>query len=283
MPTESIDAAVAHHYSAGNLLVAIEASLTALGKSSATVTVADLSPVDEFHIGGRSATTDLCRGLAAGVDDELLDIGCGIGGTARFIASTIGCRVTGLDLTPEYVEVARQLTEWTSLTNLCSFEQGNALEMPFADASFDGATQLHVGMNIADKAALFSEIFRVLRPGSSLALFDIMQTSSDEFDFPVPWATNDSMSFVADLPSYRTALDAAGFEIESERNRRDFAVAFFAALRERAADRQNGPAPIGLHIIMGQEAPQKIANMMAAISSGTLAPVEMICRKPNDR
>ncbi len=269
---------VAAHYSSGTLLDAIEDGLSALGLASETVSADDLAPVDEFHVGGRAATADLIAHLGATSDSSLLDVGCGIGGTARFIASTTGGHVTGVDLTPEYIDVARTLSVWTSLDGLSDFEVASALDMPFDDGSFDGATQLHVGMNIADKASLFSEIHRVLRPGARFALYDIMKMSDGEIRFPVPWASDASSSFIADLPTYRRDLVAAGFDVLAERNRAAFAAEFFTAMRERTAS-AGGPPPLGLHVIMGQDAPTKVANMIAAITAGTLAPVEVICQR----
>ncbi len=269
---------VATHYSSGTLLAAIEAGVSAMGLTADTLSIDDLGPVDEFHVGGRTATFDLVAHLGATSDSRLLDVGCGIGGAARFIASTTGSHVTGIDLTPEYIDVARTLSAWTSLDRLVDFEVASALEMPFDDASFDGATQLHVGMNIADKASLFREVHRVLQPGARFALYDIMKMADGEVRFPVPWASDASTSFVADLPTYRRDLEAAGFEVVVERNRGAFAAEFFTALRERTAS-AGGPPPLGLHVIMGSDAPTKVANMIAAITTGTLAPVELICQR----
>ncbi len=269
---------IAAHYSSGTLLAAIEDGLSAMGLTSDTVSADDLGPVDEFHVGGRPATADLVAHLGATSDSRLLDVGCGIGGTARFIASTTGGHVTGIDLTPEYIDVARTLSDWTSLDGLSDFEVASALDMAFDDGSFDGATQLHVGMNIADKASLFREVHRVLRPGARFALYDIMKMSDGEIRFPVPWASDASSSFIADLPTYRRDLVAAGFDVLAERNRAAFAAEFFAAMRERTAS-AGGPPPLGLHVIMGQDAPTKVANMVAAITAGTLAPIELICRR----
>lgn len=159
------DPMIAEHYATGGLLGAIRTGVEALGKTTDTVIVEDLAPVDEFHIGGRSATTELCERLDLAADSAVLDIGCGIGGAARFVAATTGCRVVGIDLTPEYVAVADELTTWTGLGGQVRYEVGSALDMPFDDDSFGRAILLHVGMNIADKDALFTEVRRVLGPG----------------------------------------------------------------------------------------------------------------------
>lgn len=273
----SVEASITRHYAASDLLSAIEAGMAALGKSPETVGIDDLGPVDEFHIGGRAATTELCERVGIVAEAEVLDVGSGIGGTARHVASTFGCQVAGLDLTPDYVEVARTLTEWTDLTDQVRFEVGNALDMPFEDGSFDAATLIHVGMNIEDKAALFEEVARVLRPGARLGLYDIMSTAEAEVAFPVPWAPDASVSFLAPLAAYRDMLESAGFEVEELRDRRDFALEFFGAMKQRMAEQ--GPPPLGLHVIIGSETPQKIANMVEAIGAGVVAPVEVICRR----
>ena len=275
----TVETQVASHYGEGGLLAAIEAGLRALGRTPENVGIEDLAPVDEFHIGGREATTRLGRNLTLEADMALLDVGCGIGGPARFFASTFGCRVTGIDLTPEYVDVARTLTEWTGLAARARFKAGSALAMPYGEATFDRATQLHVGMNIEDKAALFREVFRVLRPGGRFGVYDIMRRGPGAIEYPVPWASVAETSFLVTHDEYRDALAAAGFELLEEHDRHEAAVTFFDALQARLADAGGAP-PLGLHVHMGAEAPRKIANMVAAVRAGTLGPVEIVVAKP---
>lgn len=272
----SIESQLLEHYDATDLLAAIEEGLRALGISPRDVTVDELGPVDEFHMGGRAATTSLIEHLSLGEEHHLLDIGCGIGGTARLAASTSGCRVTGLDLVPDYVHVARTLTEWTGLDGRVDFEVGSALAMPFAAGSFDAATMLHVGMNIGDKAALFAQVRRVLRPGATLAVYDILRTSDGDITYPVPWATDESTSMLGDASTYRSALAEAGFDVVGVHDRRQAAIEFFAAMRARTQE-LGGPPPIGLHLIIGRSAPDKLANMVGALTAGTIAPTELIC------
>ncbi len=275
----SVAADLVDHYGGNELLSKIQTGLHKMGLSAETVDVDVLAPVDEFHVGGRAATTELCERLGVEAETAMLDIGCGIGGTARFLASRFGCDVTGLDLAPKYVSVAGELTAMTGLSERARFEVGSALDMPFDDGDFDGAVQLHVGMNIEDKQALCGEVFRVLRAGGRFGLYDLMRTSEAPLVYPVPWAANASMSFVDDQTTYTDALGAAGFEVEQVRNRRDYAIRFFDAIRKNAAG-GDGTPPLGLHLILGQEASTKIANMVSAISAGTIAPIEIICRKP---
>ena len=269
---------VERHYTHGGLVRAIIDGLAALGKTPQSVAIDDLGPVDEFHIGGRSATEELMRQLELGPDLHVLDVGSGLGGPARFVASRYGCRVTGIDLTTEFVETARALSEWTGLAAQLRFHHGSALDTPFADAEFDRAYMLHVGMNIPDKRALFTEVARVLKRGGIFAVYDVMRTGDAPLTFPVPWAATPEVSALATPDAYKTALRASTFELLAERNRRAFAIEFFEALRERMA-KAGGPPPLGLHLVMGQDSATKIRNMMANIEQGAIAPVELIVRR----
>ena len=150
--------------------------------------------------------------------------------------------------------------------------------MPFADNHFDGAYMLHVGMNIEDKEKLAAEVARVLRPGSAFGIYDVMRTGSGDLTYPVPWAATADLSAVAEPDRYKKALERAGFAITTERNRRDFALAFFADLRAKTAA-AGGPPPLGLHVLMGKTTPEKVQNMIDNISKGRFAPVELIARK----
>ncbi|NNE58582.1 MAG: class I SAM-dependent methyltransferase [Hellea sp.] len=249
-----------------------------MGKTPDTITIDDLAPVDEFHIGGRVASRDFLGQLAISSDDHVLDVGCGIGGASRFTAQEFHCRVTGVDLTEEYVETGELLCNWLGLSSSVSLVQGNVLKLGFPDAGFDKAFMLHVGMNIPDKAALGSEVSRVLKPGGLFGIYDIMKVGGEMVNFPVPWATDAEGSSLGSPDDYKDALSEAGFEIISERNRGDFALKFFAELKARAAA-ASGPPPLGLHVIMGAEAPIKIQNMVANVAQGTIAPVELIAQK----
>ena len=137
--------------------------------------------------------------------------------------------------------------------------------MPFADRAFDSAYMLHVGMNIMDKAKLCSEVSRVLRSSSLFGIYDVMRTGDGELTYPVPWATTAESSAVAEPAQYCKALQAAGLEVIAERNRRDFALAFFDQLRAKTSA-AGGPPSLGLHILMGRSTPDKVQNMIQNIS-----------------
>jgi SAM-dependent methyltransferase len=275
MPTA---ANVSAHYTQGGLIEAIRTGLAALGKTTDAVSIDDLAPVDEFHIGGRKASEDFLGQLGLTAATHVLDVGCGLGGSARFVASRYGSRVIGIDLTGEYVATGNTLCSWVGLEKRISLQQGSALAMSFADASFDRAYMMHVGMNIEDKETLAKEVARTLRPGALFGIYDVMRTGPGELAYPVPWASTPELSAVAEPERYKAALQAAGFVIIAERARRDFALAFFADQKAQATA-AGGPPPLGLHLLMGKTRPEKVANMIGNIAKGLIAPVELIARK----
>ena len=273
----AVEQDVARHYTHGTLEETILAGLKAMGRVPERLQPEDLAAIDEFHIGGNEATAALADQLGLKAGMTLLDLGSGIGGPARFLARRYGCRVTGIDLTPEYVQVATALTRAVGLDAQVSFRVGSVTALPFAGAAFEAATLFHVGMNIADKEKLCAEVARVLKPRGVFAIYDVMRVGPGELDFPMPWAGAAHTSFVVEPERYRHALATAGFEIVAERGRRDYAIAFFRTMRARVAER--GPPPLGTHVLMGKEAPQKIANLTAGLEAGRIAPVEMIARR----
>ena len=266
--------AVAQHYTRGGLERAVLDALRAAGKDPDRLQPADLAPVDEFHIGGRQATMALAAELRVAPGMQVLDIGSGLGGPSRYFADALGCTVTGIDLTEEFVQVAQALSARTGLAGRVSYRQGSALDLPFPAGAFDVAYMLHVGMNIADKAALFAGVHRVLKPGGRFGVYDVMREREGRLTYPVPWATSAETDFSEPGAAYARQLAAAGFEVLAPRSRRDEAIAFFHELRARVA--QTGPPPLGLHIVMGPTTPQKIANMVTALEAGLISPTEII-------
>jgi len=271
-----IEAAVARHYTQGSLAKTLLSALEAGGKDPDKLTIDDLSGIDEFHLGWSAATEELAEDLGFTPAMHVVEIGSGIGGPARHLAHALGCTVTGVDLTPEFVEVADMLTRRCHLAGRVSFLQANALAMPFGAGRFDGAVMLHVGMNIADKLALFKEVRRVLKPGARFGVYDIMHMAKGSLPYPMPWAMTSDTSFVEAPDHYRQALAKAGFTIELERSLRDLALKLSREMREKAT--VDGPSPLGPQVLLGVSAPQRLANVMSALAEGLIAPIEMIAR-----
>ncbi len=274
----TVEKSVADHYGRASLERAILDAATASGKDIDRLVPSDLSSVDEFHIGGRDATIEFAGELGAARGSHLLDIGSGIGGPSRFFAQECGCRVSGVDLTEEYVRVATSLARRVGLGDRVEYRVASAAALPFASGTFDGAYMLHVGMNVPDKASVFASVRRVLRPGAVFGIYDVMRDRDGELRFPVPWAPTAALSFVDTAANYRAFLEDAGFIIMKQRDRREFAVQFFQQLKARAA--QSGPPLLGLQLLMGADSQLKIANMIANLEAGLISPNEIIARAP---
>ncbi len=266
------------HYAAPSLLERVRAGLVALGKVPEQATLDDLAPVEEFHIGGRAATAEFLEQLGLRGGDRLLEVGCGLGGTARFAADRFGVLVLGLDLSPDFIEAGRELTRWTRLESRVELEVADASRLDLAAGSFDAATLLHVGMNISDKAALAANLAALLRPGGTLGIYDVMRVGAGEFEFPLPWASEASESHVETPEQYRLNFEAAGLVCRHERVRRQFALDFFKTLAARR--HEDGPPPLGLHLVMGANAKDKMRRLVELLEGGVVAPVEMIFTRP---
>lgn len=265
---------VAQHYTRGGLEGTILRALSQTGHNPDRLQPADLVAVDEFHVGGIEATEDLGTQMNLGTGLQVLDVGSGIGGPARYYAAQYQCKVTGVDLTEEFVQVARSLTRRARLSHLAEFFQSSALNLPFQAETFDRAYMIHVGMNIADKAGVFAEVRRVLKTGGIFAIFDFVRTADGDLAYPLPWASRLDTNFVTDLDTYRDGLRSAGFQIQRERSRRTFGIEFMERMIARAAQKTQ-PA-LGLHLLMGDLAPVMIENILAMMKEGLLEPVEIL-------
>ena len=272
----STEAAVAGHYGRVRLEEMILAAAACEGKDPERLTALDLAAVDEFHVGGLESTQELAGQMELRAGMRLLDVGSGLGGPGRYFAAEHGCRVTGVDLTEEFVRVATSLTKRTKLEGLAEFRQGSALELPFAAGTFDGAYMIHVGMNIADKAGVFCEVRRVLKASGLFTIFDFVRSGDGPLRYPVPWALSEETSFVVPAKEYRDALENAGFRIVQERDRRAFAIAFTEQRMPRIA--HGGPPTLGLQLLMGEKMPLMMGNMLAMMKEGVLEPTEIHSR-----
>lgn len=268
------DQLITDHYGQSELLISFERAIGEIGKTPETVTAAELAPADEFHIGGRPATEHLFDQLQFPESGHVLDLGCGIGGPARQAAKRCA-RVTGVDLTPEYVETGSAINTWLELGDQIELLVGSALALDFPDGSFDGGYMIHVGMNIEKKPKLLAEVARVLAPGATFGIYDVMRFGDGQLEFPVPWATDPSTSHVARPADYREAAAGAGLLVIAENNRAEAAKAAFAQLAKQA-----GPSPLGLHLVMGATVGEKVRNMVANVEAGLIAPVELVLSRP---
>lgn len=250
----------------------LTATILAAFGPDAVVTIDDLAPADEFHLGGAMATAALVEALDLTATDHVLDIGSGLGGPARRMASLSGCLVTGVDVTPSFVAAATALTERVGLTDKVEFAVGDATRLAVG-AGFTAATLIHVGMNIADKRSMFESIAAALVPGGRFGVYDIMRVGDGDFGLPQPFASDPGQSHVERPADYVAALEGAGFEVAEPVDRSELALAAAAAAAEA------GPPPASLASVMGPDFAAMFGNLAAAVRGGVLAPVQIIATR----
>ena len=278
LPAMSTEAKITEHWTHGSLAEAIMAALEKAGVLTSSLTVADLEPMDHLHGGGAEATRGLLARLSPGPGRYILDIGSGIGGPARFLASEYGCRVTGIDLTQEFCDVAVMLTEKTGLDDRVSFRQANALDLPFDDACFDGAYSQNVSMNISDKAAFYGEACRILKPGGLFVAAEVAEGPDGPPFFPVPWALTPENSHLSKVDEISHLLAAAGF--------RDIEIIDHTAAmmdihqRTRARIAAEGEPILSPKVVIGEDADERLKNSVRSVVEKRIIPLVVVCRKP---
>jgi SAM-dependent methyltransferase len=269
--------AVEDHYTRRSLGDTILSALREAGKDLEHLTPDDLAPVDEFHSGQRNATVRLAQLARVSGTEHVLDVGCGIGGPSRFLAKQFGCRVTGLDLTAEFIEVADMLARRTGLADKVSYRQGNALDLPFADASFDLVWSQNAAMNIADRDRLYAEMRRVLKPNGRLAIQDVAAGPGGEPYYPTPWAKDESISFLFAPDVTRQKLEHAGFRVlawhDPTRESLEQALA-----RAKALESGTLP-PLGLHILIGPNFPTVSKNMVRNLEEARIRLINAVLER----
>lgn len=273
----NVNATVQEHYTRSDLGSVILTALEKAGKDIEHLTPEDLAPVDEFHIRGRRATLELAQ--AAGVDStkRVLDVGSGVGGTSRCLAREFGCRVTGIDLTDEYCRTATMLSKRIGLAELVDYSQGDATNLPFPDASFDIVWTEHVAMNIPDKPALYREMYRVLKPGGTLAIYDILAGPSGPVMFPVPWARTPDSSFLVTPEELRDLLEKSGFNVTAWSDTTEAARAWFVSLAEKI--RKDGLPPLGFHLLLGSDFQVMAQNQRRNLEEGRILLAQVVAKR----
>ncbi|MGV7229473.1 MAG: methyltransferase domain-containing protein [Nitrospirales bacterium] len=260
----NIDSLVDKYYGFGGIMEKIEAGFNLAGKDVNSLTVDDLAPIDEFHIRGRESTLEVAELAKLGASDLVLDVGCGLGGTARYLSEKFKCNVVGIDLTEEYISIGKKLTEFVGLSDRVELSYGSALKIPYEDERFDIVWTEHVQMNIADKNRFYSEIARVLKPGGRLLFHDIFRGLGDPPIYPTPWAENESISALTTGREARSIIEQVGLKIDQWLVKVQESIEFFQRILARIE--ADGPPPIGTHLLMGDNAKDKLQNILRNLS-----------------
>lgn len=251
-------ASVDSHYGTGNIITKILDGFNLADRDVNSLTVDDLSPVDEFHTRGRQSTLEVAELAEFKPTDHVLDVGCGLGGTARHLAQKYKCSVFGIDLTEEYITAGTRLTELVGLSDRVVLRRGNALRIPYENNRFDIVWTEHVQMNIADKNGFYSELARVLKPGGQLLFHDIFSGPAGSPRYPVPWAEDKSLSSLVSESEARMTMEKVDLKITHWQVKVKESIEFFQKVLTRTD--ADGPPPLGIHLLMGENAKEKLRN-----------------------
>lgn len=272
-----INKAVQTHYTRSDLGDVILTALEKAGKDVNRLTPEDLEPIDQFHIRGWTATLELARTAGLDASKHVLDVGSGVGGTSRCLAKEFGCRVTGIDLTDEYCRAATMLSAKTGLTHLVEYRQGDATKLPFDDGVFDVVWTEHMAMNIPDKTKLYKEMHRVLKPGGTLAIYDVLAGPSGPVLFPVPWARTPDVSFLVSPDELRKLLEETGFTITDWSDTTEAARVWFVSLAEKI--RKEGFPSLGFHLLLGADFKAMAQNQGQNLQEGRIVLAQIVANK----
>jgi SAM-dependent methyltransferase len=264
----TLETLVQGHYGRAGLLQQIEAWLKAAGIDPRKFQYRDLHPFDQLHGRGIQATEEHAARAGIVADMSVLDLGCGLGGSSRYLAAAKGCRVTAIDLTPEFVKIAELLTERCGLAAKIDYREANALALPFDAARFDHVWCHNVTMNIADKETLAKEVARVLKPKGRFSCVETEQGPAGPPRFPLPWANDPSASALATPEAMRAALEGAGLRIIEQIN-------FTPELAKRG-----DPPRQANEIVIGDDFALRVGNVMAGMREGRLLDQFILAEKP---
>lgn len=261
------------HYSACDIEERILAGIRAAGLNpEQRLSPEELGALDHFHTGGLRASRELMELAQIRSEDLVLDIGAGLAGSARLLASAIGCRVDCIEMSTDYCAGAALLNRLTGLEDRIKVHQGSALDLPFPDGSFDVVWMQNVGMNIMDKRQLYGEIFRVLKSGGRYAFQEMAAGKVATSYFPLPWATDVADNHLISADEMRSVVSECGFITEVFEDTSDTHLSATIANATPAT-----PGQLGLAVFVDNLA-QKAGNARRSLEEGQVRLVRGVFR-----
>lgn len=262
-----------NHYGVRDLRSVIDRGLAEAGLTAGRAGWRELAALDQFHVRGLAATEELAAQMAIGKGDKILDVGSGLGGPSRYLAASYACHVTGIDLSEQFVDVARRLAAFVGLSVAVDYKVANALALPFDDRSFDHAWTQHVAMNIADRAALYREIYRVIKPNGRFGIYDVVLGDGGGVIYPVPWAPSVETSHLVTPEAMADVLASVGFEKVSWTDTTAQGLAWFEKTR------QAPPPRLNLGLAMGEGFAAMSANLARNLREGRVRLLQAVMRR----
>ena len=276
--TKQLESLLLSHYGRANLSDDLFAALQKAGRK--ITTYRDTGAFDEFHIRGAEATRELANLVGLSQGQKVLDLGCGLGGPSRFIAGEYGCDVTGIDLIPEFIQIASAIAEKVGLTDKVRFQLCNILDLPFKADAFDMVWSQHTLMNISNKAKLFNQIHRVLKPNGILALYEVLAGDLAPIYYPVQWSSDPGTNFLIQENQMRELLHQAGFKNIAWQENSAQCLAWFESLNKKMTSRpQNAPPPVGLNLVIGPTTAEKARNTLRNLQENRIRVIYVVFKK----
>lgn len=253
---------IQRHYTHGNLFNTIIQKLIELGYDLEQLSHLDLTPIDQLHSAGIESTQLIFQHSNFKQGQNIIDIGCGLGGPARYVANNFNVNVTGIDLTTEFIDVGNKLSKKVNLDELVNLILGDAQSLPeIEDKTYHHAYTMHAGMNIKNKLKCYKEAHRLLKNNGTLMIFDItLAKQNTRLNFPLPWADEQSYSFLETIEKYQTNLNSVGFKIVNEIDLTDFILSYWKDIHQKTLAFTQFPK-LSMNLIVKDRIKEKLDNI----------------------
>ena len=268
---------IENFWTRGDIFSRVHQAMSEAGLINKELNIEDLFPIDQYHARGIAATVDLGKRMPISKNQKIIDIGCGLGGPARYYAKEFKCFITGIDITPSFIEIGNEFNKLTSMSDNIQLLVGNGEILDFKNETFDGAYSQHVTMNISDRKKFFSEAFRVLKKDSFFAFTEHGLGPEGNPIFPLPWADSSEMSFLLPPETTISILKDIGF---SDIKIIETADKYISGYEKLIGLKSANKKPIlGIHVIGGESMNERSTNSMQSIKENRTLPFEIVCKK----